>query len=137
MPRLYATPADLGPSPPENAEELCEAASDFLDAEIFRTSLFDADEDGYPSNTIVREAFRRATVAQARWYVKAAGGDPDGASGVGWGTIEIGSAKLSRSVTDVSGSASPAREIAPRVWDVLRSPDLTRDIFVLGVVVSG
>lgn len=136
MPRVYATPADLGPSPPANAEELCEAASDFLDAQLFRYSMFDVDDDGYPSHPVVREAFRRATVAQVRWYVKAASGDPDGAAGVGWGTVKLGSAELSRSLTATGPEDSPARKVAPRALDILRSPDLTPDIYIPGVVSS-
>ncbi|WP_282204538.1 hypothetical protein [Kitasatospora fiedleri] len=48
--------------------------------------------------------------------------------------MEIGSAKLARSVTAVSGSDAPSRKIAPKAWDALLSPDLTPDLFVLGAV---
>lgn len=132
MARVYAVPSDLGPTPPADAEQLLADASEFLDAEVFRLCWFDADEDGYPANTLVREAFRRATCAQVRWWGKV--GDPDGGDGAGWGAVEIGSVRLSRSVTAVDGADSPARQVAPRVFDALRSPDLTRDIFVLGMV---
>jgi hypothetical protein len=36
----------------------------------------------------------------------------------------------------VAASASPARQIAEEVWDVLRSPDLTPDVLTIGLVIS-
>jgi hypothetical protein len=41
---------------------------------------------------------------------------------------------MSRSVTATAGEDSPARQIAPQVWDVLTGPDLTPNEFVLLVV---
>ncbi|KMS66807.1 hypothetical protein ACZ91_67775, partial [Streptomyces regensis] len=59
-----------------------------------------------------------------------------GAAGVGWGSVKLGSAELSRSLTATSGDDSPGRQIAPAAWDALRTPDLTPDVLILGMVVS-
>lgn len=138
MSRIYATAADYqtftGQTPPSGIDVLLAKASRMLEANVFRLCWYEADADGYPSNTTVRQAFREATCAQAEWFDEL--GDSTGAAAAGWGSVSLGSAQLSRSVTDVSGNASPAREIAPAVGDVLGSADLTLDIFVLGLVVQ-
>jgi hypothetical protein len=126
--------ADLGSSPPSDAEQLLAKASRFFDSQVFRLCRYEVDTDGYPSNALVVEAFRDAVVAQVEWWGEL--GDSTGAAGVGWGSVEIGSVKLGRSVTAVSGDASPARQVAPEAWDALRSSDLTPDIFELGMVSS-
>ncbi|MFE7273039.1 hypothetical protein [Streptomyces sp. NPDC057623] len=136
MARIYATSADYetftGQTSPSDITVLLADATRMLEANVFRLCLFEADEDGYPSNTLVRDAFRDAVCAQVRWFDDV--GDSTGASAVGWGSVRLGSAQLSRSVTSVSGGSSPAREVAPAVWDVLQAPDLTPDIFTLGAV---
>jgi hypothetical protein len=50
--------------------------------------------------------------------------------------VQIGSVRLGRSVTSVSGADAPAQQIAPTVWDELRNPLVPRHKFMLGVVVS-
>lgn len=136
MARIYATSADYetftGQTPPSDITVTLADATRMLEASVFRFCLFEVDEDGYPSNTTVRQAFREAVCAQARWFDDV--GDSTGAASAGWGNVSLGSAQLSRSVTSVSGASSPAREIAPAVLDVLQAPDLTPDIFLLGVV---
>ncbi|WP_457028104.1 hypothetical protein [Kitasatospora sp. P5_F3] len=136
MARVYATSAQYatytGLAPDADTDRLLGNASKMLDAEVLRLCLFEADTDGYPTNQLVIEAFRDATCAQVQWWGEV--GDSTGAAGAGWGSVEIGSVKLGRSVTAVNGAASPAREVAPQVWDALQSPDLTPDIFVLGAV---
>lgn len=136
MARIYATAEDYqeftGQTPPSDITVLLADATRMLEANVFRVCLYEVDEDGYPSNTTVRDAFRDAVCAQVRWFDDV--GDSTGASAVGWGSVRLGSAQLSRSVTAVSGASSAAREIAPAVWDVLQSPDLTPDIFTLGAV---
>ncbi|WP_060880624.1 hypothetical protein [Streptomyces scabiei] len=138
MPRIYATSAEYqtytGQTPPTDIDQLLAGASRMLAAEVFRLCWYEVDEDGYPSNTLVREAFRDAVCAQVAWWGEL--GDSTGAAAVGWGSVRLGSAQLSRSVTATSGSASPAREVAPAVWDALRSDDLTPDVFRLGAVSS-
>lgn len=136
MARIYATAADYqsftGQTPPSDITVTLADATRMLESSVFRLCIFEVDEDGYPSNTTVRQAFTEAVCAQARWFDGV--GDSTGAAGVGWGSVSLGSAQLSRSVTATSGASSPAREIAPAVLDVLQAPDLTPDIFLLGVV---
>jgi hypothetical protein len=140
--RVYATSTDLaaytGSSAPANADALLAKASRFLDSAVFRLCWFVADANGLPTDTVVIAAFRDAVCAQAAWW--GALGDSVGAIGAGYGSVEIGSVKLQRSGKDgvvaADGSDSPARQIAPEVWDVLRSPDLTLDHLWIGAVVS-
>ncbi|WP_180989628.1 hypothetical protein [Streptomyces cahuitamycinicus] len=138
MARIYATSADYqeftGQAPPSDIDALLAKASRFLEANVFRLCWYEVDADGYPSNATVRQAFREATCAQSEWFDEI--GDSTGAAAAGWGSVSLGSAQLSRSVTNVSGNASPARDIAPAVGDVLGSADLTCDIFQLGAVVT-
>lgn len=138
MPRVYATPDDLaaytGSSAPADAGALLAKASRFLDSAVFRLCWYQADGDGLPTNTLVSDAFRDAVCAQAAWWDEL--GDSTGAMGTGWGNVGIGSVQLGRSVTAVTADASPARQIAPEVWDVLQADDLTPDVLVLGWVAS-
>jgi hypothetical protein len=138
MPRIYATADDMaaytGTTAPANADALLAKASRFLDSSVFRLCWYQADGDGLPTNALVVAAFRDAVCAQAAWWDEL--GDSTGAMGAGWGSVQIGSVNLSRSVTNVAASASPARQIAEEVWDVLRSPDLTPDVLTIGLVIS-
>lgn len=138
MARIYATSADYqtytGQTPPADIAQLLADASRFLESEVFRLCWYEVDGDGYPSNSVVRQAFEDAVCAQAQWYDEL--GDSTGAAGVGWGTVKLGSAQLSRSVTATSGQSSAAREVAPKAMDALQGMDLTPDIFRLGMVAS-
>lgn len=136
--RIYATSAEYeaytGQTPPSDIDQQLADASRMLEAQAFRFCWYEVDEDGYPSNTVVRTAFSDAVCAQAQWWDEL--GDSIGAAGVGWGTVKLGSAQMSRSVTATSGAASAAREIAPKALDALQGMDLTPDIFRLGAVTS-
>ncbi|MFI1942057.1 hypothetical protein ACH44C_33605 [Streptomyces purpureus] len=139
MARVYATSSQYetytGVTPaPSDIEVRLRRASQFLDAQVLRLCWYDVDEDGLPTNALVAAAFADATCAQVEWGVDV--GDTTGAAAAGWGSVEIGSVKLGRSVTATSGDEAPGRQIAPAVWDALRSPDLTPDRFLLGLVVS-
>lgn len=138
MARNYATSADYqaytGQTPPAGIDATLAQASRMLDTRVFRLCLYEVDTDGYPSNSAVRQAFTDAVCAQARWWGEV--GDTVGAAGTGWGSVGIGSVSLSRDAATVSGADSPARQIAPDVWDVLQDPDLTPDLLTLGVVVD-
>ncbi|MEH0650666.1 hypothetical protein QA995_14795 [Streptomyces scabiei] len=138
MARIYATSADYqtytGQTPPSDIDQQLADASRMLEAQVFRLCWYEVDASGYPSNATVRQAFEDAVCAQAEWFDEL--GDSTGASGVGWGTVKLGSAQLSRSVTATSGASSAAREIAPKVMDALQGMDLTPDIFRLGMVAS-
>lgn len=139
MARIYATSAQYvtytGQTAPTDIDARLARASKHLDSKVFRLCWYEADEEtGLPTNTAVTEAFRDAVCAQVQWGVDI--GDTTGAAGAGWGNVTIGSVTLGRSVTAVSGDDAPGRQIAPEVWDALRSPDLTPDLFLLGAVVS-
>lgn len=139
MARVYATAAQYeaytGVSPaPADIEARLKRASAFLDSRVFRLCAYDVDDTGMPSNSLVAAAFSDACCAQVEWGVDV--GDTTGAAGVGWGTMSIGSATLSRSVTATSGDEAPGRQIAPAVWDALHSPDMTPDVLVVGAVAT-
>ncbi|MER7047732.1 hypothetical protein [Streptomyces jumonjinensis] len=138
MARVYATSADYqtytGQAPPADIGRLLAAASGTLDSRVLRLCRYDVDPDGYPTHQLVLDALAGAVCAQVEWGEEV--GDTTGAAGVGWGNLKIGSVQLGRSVTATTGDDSPGRQIAPKVWDSLRSPDLTPDIFELGAVCS-
>lgn len=137
MARVYATAEQYetytGAAAPLDIDARLARATRFLDAQVFRLCAYVADTvTGLPTDAVVAEAFASAVCAQAEWGVEV--GDVTGAAGAGWGSVEIGSVKLSRSVTAVSGSDSPGRQVAPAVWDALSSPGLTPNRFRLGAV---
>lgn len=138
MARVYATQAQFetytGQTAPADIDARLAQASRFLDSQVFRICCYDVDDTGLPSNEVVAAAFADAACAQVQWGIDV--GDTTGAAGAGWGSVEIGTVKLSRSVTAVSGADAPGRQIAPAVWDALRSPDLTPEVFILGWVTS-
>ena len=139
MARVYATASQYqeytGQTPPTDIDILLAGASRMLDRMVFRLCWYEVDSvTKLPSNAVVAQAFAEAVCAQAEWGDEL--GDTTGAAGAGWGSMELGSAKLGRSVTAVSGADAPGRQIAPKVWDSLMSPDLTPDVFVLGAVTS-
>lgn len=138
MARVYATAEQFetytGQTAPADITTRLTRASQFLDSQVFRICWYAVDDTGLPANEVVAAAFADATCAQVQWGIDV--GDTTGAAGVGWGSVEIGTVKLSRSVTAVSGTDAPGRQIAPAVWDALRSPDLTADVFLLGWVTT-
>lgn len=139
MARIYAASADYqtytGQTPPTGIDALLAQASRMLDAEVFRLCYYTADPDtGLPTVAVVLAAFRDATCAQAQWW--GALGDPLGADGAGWNEVRIGNVMMRRPDTAISGADSPAREVAPQVWDALQSPDLHPDVFRIGMVVG-
>jgi hypothetical protein len=138
MARVYATAAQFttytGQAATADTDRLLRDASVMYDAQLIKFCLFQVDDTGMPTDPLVLEAFAAAVSHQVAWWGEV--GDSTGAAGVGYGSVEIGSVKLSRSVTAVNGSDSAARQIAPKSWDALLSPDLTPDRFVLGAVCS-
>ncbi|MFF4369630.1 hypothetical protein [Streptomyces sp. NPDC001594] len=139
MARVYATAeqyeAFTGTAAPPDIDARLARAGRFLDAAVFRLCVYTASPTtGLPTDALVAAAFATAVCAQVEWGVEV--GDVTGAAGAGWGSVEIGSVRLSRSVTAVSGADSPGRQVAPAVWDALRSPDLTPDRLRLGLVIS-
>ncbi|MFF9844616.1 hypothetical protein [Streptomyces sp. NPDC013740] len=138
MARVYATSSQYqeytGEAPPTDIDVRLRRASALLDAQVFRLCRYDVDDTGLPTNAVVAQAFADATCAQVEWGVQV--GDITGAAGVGWDTVKIGTAELGRSGTATSGDEAPGRQIAPAVWDALRSPDLTPDILWIGAVMT-
>lgn len=134
MPRVYATAADYQEyteeTPPSDINRSLRRASEFLDAQVFRLCWYDVDTDGMPSHATVREAFSLAVCAQVEWWEET--GDESGAAGQ-WGSVSIGSVSLSGAA---GGGAGPGRRVAQSVGEILRSPDLTPEIFALGLVSS-
>ncbi|MEV6569927.1 hypothetical protein [Streptomyces sp. NPDC051577] len=138
MARIYATAEQYEAytygAAPDDIDYRLARASEFLDAQVLRLCRYAVDSTGLPTDSVVAAAIARAVCAQAMWGVEV--GDITGAAGVGYGSAKIGSVDLGRSVTSVSGDDSAARQIAPMVWDALRSPDLTTDRWQLGTVNS-
>ncbi|MER5213700.1 hypothetical protein ABT063_24790 [Streptomyces sp. NPDC002838] len=138
MARTYATSADYeaytGQTPPSDITARLARASRFMENRVFRLCWYEVDEDGYPTNTVVKQAFADAVSAQVQWWEET--GDELGTAGR-WGSVKIGSVSLSGPGSS-SGNSGPVggREVAETAMEALRSPDLTQDIFVLGLVVQ-
>jgi hypothetical protein len=137
MARVYATEADYADwigeaTAPAGTGVLLAQATRMLEGRVFRMCVYDVDEAGLPTHALVQAAFRDAVCAQVAWWEEV--GDSTGAAGVGWSTVELGSARLGRSTTAVSGEDSPARQVAPQVGDVLQAPDLTPEVIRIGAV---
>ncbi|MFE6487977.1 hypothetical protein ACFVGN_34285 [Streptomyces sp. NPDC057757] len=135
MARNYATSADYqaytGKTPPADIDARLSRASRFLGSAVFRLCWYEVDEDGYPSNAIVAEAFAAAVCAQVEWWDET--GDESGAAGR-FGTVKLGSLALSRANSSSGSVAESGREVAETAMEALRSEDLTKDILVLGLV---
>lgn len=135
MPRVYATAADYetytGETPPADIDRLLQAASRMLDAQVLWLCRYDVDDTGMPTSPAVAAAFARAVCAQVAWWGEV--GDSTGAVGAGYGSVSIGSVSLGGSASTSDGADSAARQVAPQVWDELRSPDLF-DTLVIGAV---
>ncbi|MEV0445855.1 hypothetical protein AB0I84_12870 [Streptomyces spectabilis] len=135
MARVYATQAQYEtytgqPAPADIAARLSRA-SRFLESEVFRLCWYDADSEGYPTHVRVREAFADAVCAQVQWWAET--GDELGTAGQ-WQSVKIGSVALSGPGS--SGSGPGGRRVADAVLEVLRTPELTSEIFRLGEVVQ-
>ncbi|MFH8717238.1 hypothetical protein [Streptomyces zaomyceticus] len=139
MARVYATVQQYedftgqSPAPADTAARLARA-SGMLDRLVLRYCVYDTDPTGLPTNATVAEAFATATCAQVSWWGEV--GSPSGSDGAGWSSVSIGSVSLGGATTSPSGDATPARQVAPEAWDALQSPDLSADIFLMGVVTS-
>ena len=113
MPLVYATQAELSayapagvtvPGEPEATRLLTAASKEIRRAT--KTAIYDVDEDGYPTDTAIRQAFRDATCAQAIWRP----GDPlPGAeTGGEYSSVSIGSVTLSRGAKSAAAAGSPS-----------------------------
>lgn len=137
MARTYATSTQYetytGQTPPTDITARLGRASRFLDAEVFRLCWYEVDEDGYPSNTVVRQAFADAVCTQVAWWAET--GDELGTAGQ-WGSVKIGSVALSGPSSSTGSGTSGGRKVADAALEALRAPDLTPDLFRLGEVVQ-
>ncbi|WJV47519.1 hypothetical protein [Streptomyces flavofungini] len=135
MHRVYATQAQYeaytGQAAPADIVARLGRASRFLESEVFRLGWYDADGDGYPTHTRVREAFADAVCAQVQWWAET--NDELGTAGR-WQSVKIGTVALSGPGS--SASARQGREVADAAPEALRSPDMTTEIFRLGEVVQ-
>jgi hypothetical protein len=117
--RVYATSADYA----EHAEEPFDGddvklgkrlRSCSIEVEkLVRLSLYDTDEDGYPTDADVSDAFTEATVAIAEYFELT--GDPTGAEGQ-QGAIKIGSVSLGTTSSN-QGTASQREKLIARIGE--------------------
>jgi len=147
--RVYATAADyydfIGddqpmttPPEPEEGQEpqepepvtekqlnaVLRRASAVIDSHT-RHDVYDVDEDGYPNDQNIADAFKEATCAQADWFEDS--GDVTGSQSQD-GTIAIASVSIGargRSVGGASAEAAASR-IAPEAVQILQNAGLMR-----------
>lgn len=125
--RVYATPADLAnylglDEAPADAQRLLARASEAVDDNLV-TAVYATDDDGYPTDTLQREAVKLAACAVVEWWGDERGtGDETGAASV-WNSVSAGSVSLSRTVspggasggtgsTQVKAGALPPRALS-------------------------
>lgn len=105
-----------------------------LDARVFRLCVYDVDADGAPTHELVVAAFRDAVCAQVQWWQET---DDEIGTGRRWSSVKIGTLALR---DGGGGSQGPAggsgRAVAPAVYDLLRSPQLTPEVLRIGVVTT-
>jgi hypothetical protein len=122
---VYAVLADLAgyapagttlPDAPEATRLLTSASSVIRRATM--TAVYEADTSGYPTDTAIRDAFRRATCAQALWWMLT--GDEQGLVSL-YETVSIGSVNLSRRGSGKSaGTGVSGQQLAPQAVTELR-----------------
>lgn len=125
MARVYATLADLIgyapagtvlPGEPE-ATRVLTSASKVIDRACL-AAVYQTDTAGYPTDTIIRQAFKDACTAQVVWW--AATLDELGLSGQ-WQQISIGSVTLGRGSSKTGGTAAvTGQQLAPQADTELR-----------------
>ena len=132
--RVYATPADLATylgldEAPTDAQRLLARASEAVDDNLI-TAVYAVDDDGYPTDTLQREAVKLAACAVVEWWGDERGtGDETGAASV-WSSVSAGSVSLSRSTapggaTGGTGSTQVrAGQLPPRALSYLRRSQL-------------
>lgn len=129
--RVYATESDFGEWDEDGQYEVpsnstLRRASSTIDG-LTRTSRYDVDEDGYPTDADISDAFRDATCAQAAYWIETE--DPTGAVSQE-GTFSIGSVSIgARGRT--SGNGAPDEQqarIAPEAVEILTNAGLITGI---------
>lgn len=96
---------------------------------LTRTSSYTTDEDGYPADAGVSDAFTEATCAQAQWFFENDDitGSVSAAGPLSLGPLSVGG--RGNTAAAVNSGAQPAR-IAPEAVQILRNAGL------LGAAVS-
>jgi hypothetical protein len=122
----YATVDDLtdwlDPDPvPANAEKLLARATRYLDNVLLKTSVYDVDEDGLPTEEKVITALRDATCAQVEWW--AAHSDDGLGAGADYTTVTAGNISLSKQAAP--GGRPPDPRQSPEAWEILSGAALT------------
>ena len=130
--RLYADTDDLTAwmapdAVPANAAGLLRSASGLVRSET-KKALYATDADGFPSDTVIRTAFREATCAQAAFW-SASGIDPAlGAAGVKplAASKSIGGASIAYSVyaATAEARANSAGALGPDAFFILEDAGL-------------
>lgn len=110
--RLYETPS----------ESILRRASGVVDG-LTRHSVYEVDEDGYPTNADIADAFKEATCAQAAWWDET--GDATGAQSQE-GTMSIGSVSIGARGRSTGGGSADAADsrIAPEAVEILANAGL-------------
>jgi hypothetical protein len=128
--RVYATGADYGRLAEDDFEgdeqklgKRLRAASIEVE-KLVRLAVYDTDDDGYPTDSDVAEAFTEATCAIVEhWSIT---DDPTGAEAI-LGAVKIGSVSLggqSNKAGDQMAGEKLAARIGSRAVDILRNTGL-------------
>ncbi|MGB3413171.1 MAG: hypothetical protein WBA28_00490 [Microbacteriaceae bacterium] len=114
---------DTGPEPVEDKEldALLRRASIRIES-YTRTSRYSTDEDGYPTDPKVTEAFMLATCAQATWFMETE--DVTGADSQS-GMVKIGSVQLGGASADANGPKDTEKaRLSPEAVEILMNARL-------------
>ena len=131
--RVYATPGDYD----EVAEEPCDTAdtatlekrlrSASIEVEkLTRRAVYETDDDGFPTDPDISDAFTEATCAIAEYWSPSGTDDPMGVDLIA-GAVKIGSVSLgttSSSSDDLSEQEKLARRIGTKAIDILTNAGL-------------
>lgn len=130
--RLYATESDLTAwlaptSLPADAAGLLRSASGLVRTET-KTAQYVTDADGYPTDTVLRTAFREAVCAQAKFWADHKINPSLGAAGVAplAASKSIGGASIQYStyVSTAEARANAAGVLGPDAWYILSDAGL-------------
>lgn len=93
---------------------------------LTRLAVYDVDEDGYPTDPDVADAFTEATCAIVEYWEET--DDPTG-SEANAGAVKIGSVSLgTTSSRESDDNGKTARRIGTRAGDILRNAGLSADV---------
>ncbi|MFS4105127.1 hypothetical protein [Streptomyces sp. PD-S100-1] len=117
--RVYATTTQLaeylGTAPPLDSERLLLEASKLLDSDFLKAAVYDVDDDGRPTDSVVTTAFAEAVCAQVAFWAEV--GEETDVSGPLQG-VAIGSVQLQYGAGD---NRSGPSYYAPRLVRALES----------------